>query len=262
MPPILLDDAVADRVHALGLDILEELAIAAAKIQPGATGRRIGTGYALFAGEGSPITQLYGYAHRVPGDVAEIRAFYANRCASYEVCITPFTDPGTLRALLDAGFRPGPFEGELAQWIGDVPEPELRVDEVDGDDRAWLETTMRAWTDDAASPPPDDAPVAIDPLVHIIGATPTRKYVAFVDGRPAATSIMWDRRDGVVLASGASRTIARNRGLQLAMLHKRLRDAGRGRFAIVGAMPGTTSYRNVMRAGFTPLYSTLGFKPT
>lgn len=257
MPPILLDDAVADRVHALGLDVLAELAVATAQFQPGATGRRLGTGYALFAGEGSPITQLYGYAHRVPGDVEEIRAFYATRCPTYEVCVTPFTDASTVRALLDAGFRPGPFEGELAQWVGEVPEPELRVDEVGGDDRAWLETTMRAWTDDAP-----DSDLAIDPLVHAIGVTPARKYVAFVDGRPAATSIMWDRREGVVLASGAVRRDARKRGLQLAMLHKRLRDAGRGRFAIVGAMPGTSSYRNVMRAGFTPLYSTLGFKPT
>src|SRR3954470_8382500 len=148
MPPMLLDDAVADRVHALGLEVLEELARAAAQFQPGATGQRLGTGYALFAGEGSPITQLYGYAHRVPGEIGEVAAFYAKRCPTYEVGITPFTDTGTVRALLDAGFRPGPFEGELAQWVGDVPEPELRVDEVDGDDRAWIETTTFAWTDD------------------------------------------------------------------------------------------------------------------
>ncbi|MEO8553860.1 MAG: hypothetical protein ABI678_27995 [Kofleriaceae bacterium] len=262
MPPILLDDAVADRVHALGVDIFAELAAAAAQFHPGAGGKQLGTGYALFAGEGSPITQLYGYAHRVPGDLAEIREFYAKRCPTYEVAVTPFTHAGLLRELLDAGFRPGAFEGELAQWVGDVPEPELRVEEVDGDDPAWIETTMRAWTEDGASPPRSDLPLQIDPLVHIIGATPTRKYVGFVDGRPAATSLMWDRRDGVVLASGAARTDARGRGLQLAMLHKRLRDAGPGRFAIVGAMPGTVSYRNVMRAGFTPLYSTLGLKPS
>lgn len=256
---IILDDAVADRLHDLQLDILEEIQHAAARFQPGATGKRLGTGYAVFAGEGSPITQLYGYARRSPGDLAEIAAFYANKCETWEVCVTPYTDASLVRALLDKGYRPGAFEGELAQWVGDVPEPEVRVDEVDGDDPAWFDTTLRAWSEDAATH--GEMSLALEPLVHTMGATPSRKYLAFLDGEPAASAMMWDRPLGVVLASGAARITSRGRGLQLAMLHKRLRDAGRGRFAIVGAMPGTSSYRNVMRAGFTPLYSTLGFKP-
>ncbi|HEY0255672.1 MAG TPA: GNAT family N-acetyltransferase [Kofleriaceae bacterium] len=250
---LALDDEIADRVHRLGVEILELLGRAAMSVQPGTTGARIGTGYALFCGEGSPLTQIYGFAHRGADDPENIAAFYKPRCQTWEISITPFTDPQTLHALLDRGYRPGPFEGELAQWVGLVPEPELRVEEVDGHDRAWLETTALAWS--------EDKPEELDPLIHVIAEAPTRKYVAFVDGTPAGTAIMWDRNEGVVLASGATRPAFRKRGVQRAMLQRRLRDAGEGRFAIVGAMPGTSSYRNVVRAGFTPLYSTLCLKP-
>ena len=71
--------------------------------------------------------------------------------------------------------------------------------------------------------------------------------------------VSYGRRVAVAGGSGVYRF--RKRGVQRAMLLRRLRDAGEGRFAIVGAMPGTSSYRNVVRAGFTPLYSTLCLKP-
>jgi len=262
LQPVTLDDATADRVHGLGCAVLEQLAVAAELTQPGAIGARLGTGYGLFAGEGSPITQVYGFAYRTPGDISEIAAFYAGRCQSWEVSITPFTDATTVRAMFDTGYRPGPFEGELALWVGDVAEAaavECRVDEVDGADLAWQQTTAQAWLDDAD--PAGPAMPSLDPLIAIFAASSARKYLGFVDGVPAASAIMWDRPDGVVLASGATRAHARGRGLQLALLRRRLRDAGRGRFALVGAVPGSISYRNAMRAGFTPLYSTLGLRP-
>lgn len=249
-----LDDALADRVHALNIDVFEQLGHAAMANQPGAFGSRIGTGYALFCGEGSPLTQIYGFAHRGADEPEKIDAFFAKRCTTWEVAVTPFTDPPTLRALLDRGYRPGPFEGELAQLVpATVAEPELRVEEVDGDDRTWLETSTLAWTEDKIA--------EIDPLLYILAAAPSRKYIAFVDGQPVGTAIMWDRPLGCVLASGATRPAFRRRGVQRALLARRVRDAGEGRLALVGAMPGTQSYRNVMRMGFVPLYSTLSLRP-
>ena len=259
--PVVLDDATADRVHALNVDVLEQFAAVAARSHPEAIGRRIGTGYALFAGEGSPITQVYGFAYRSPGDIGELAAFYASRCQSWEVSITPFTDAETVAALHAAGYRPGAFEGELAMWIGDVPEPERRVEEVDGSDPAWQETTAQAWLDDA-SPPGQIARPPFDPIIDVFAATSARKYLAFDDGVPAASAIMWDRPQGVALAGGATRKSARGHGLQAALLRRRLRDAGTGRFAFVGATPGAISYRNAMRVGFTPLYSTIAFRPS
>ncbi|HEY6034387.1 MAG TPA: hypothetical protein VIV58_09020, partial [Kofleriaceae bacterium] len=154
----------------------------------------------------------------------------------------------------------GPFEGELAMWTGEVPEPDARIEEVDGHDPAWQQTTAQAWLDDAI-PPGQLARPPFDPLIALLATSSARKYIAFDREVPAATAILWDRPDGVVLAGGATLTRSRGRGLQLALLRRRLRDGGHGRFAIVGAMPGTTSYRNAMRVGFTPLYSTLGLRP-
>ncbi|MFT3695347.1 MAG: hypothetical protein QM831_19595 [Kofleriaceae bacterium] len=248
-----LDDALADRVHALNIAIFELLGAAAMKVQPGSFGAKVGSGYALFAGEGSPLTQVYGFAHRATDEAEKVNAFFAPRCQTWEVCVTPFTDPQTLRVLLDRGYRPGPFEGELAQYVGAVAEPELHVEEVDGLDPTYLATTMAAWDDGNHG--------KIDPLLYILAAAPVRKYLAFVDGKPAGTSILWDHELGCVLASGATAPAFRNRGVQTAMIRRRLRDAGEGRLALVGAMPGTQSYRNIMRTGFIPLYSTLNLKP-
>lgn len=66
---------------------------------------------------------------------------------------------------------------------------------------------------------------------------------------------MTEAGDAVLLADGATRVAYQGRGLQSALIARRLRDAGRGRLAVMGATPGSTSFRNAQRADFTLLYS-------
>lgn len=249
---MILDDALIDRVYRLGIETLRLTAQGVALVREDATFGEVGTGVALFAGVGSPLTQARGFAYRSPGDVQTIEAFFAPRTDDWEVSIDPFTDPGTVRRLLDVGYRPGQFEGTLAQRVESVQaSPSVDVVEVGDDLHAWSETTWRGWMEN------EDGAFAPDDLVRSVSLMPSRRYLAYVDGVPAASASMMEIGDAVVLGGAATRVPFRGRGLQSALLARRLLDAGRGRLAVIGAMPGTQSYRNAQRSGFVPLYSTL-----
>ena len=247
---MILTDEVADRVHRLSVDIVRLTAKGYFKVRDDSAEAELGTGYGLYAGSGSPLTQVVGFAHRAPGDVQEIERFFAPRTENWEITVTPFTDPGSFRELLDLGYRPGQFEGELGQWIGRLPEsPEADIREVSGDLSVFNEVSGRGWRENEG--------VAYEPgeLERAVALLPARRYIAYVDGLPAASSAMFEFNDSVILAGATTRLPFRGRGLQSALLARRLRDAGKGRFALMGAVPGSISHRNAQKAGFTPLYS-------
>lgn len=76
-------------------------------------------------------------------------------------------------------------------------------------------------------------------------------YLARVNGRPAAAATLY-LRDGVgYLADSATNPSFRRRGLQLALLRRRIRDAGCAGADLVfsGAEPLSSSHRNMERVG-------------
>jgi len=76
-------------------------------------------------------------------------------------------------------------------------------------------------------------------------------YVARVNGKPAAAATLY-LQDGVgYLADSATDPVFRGRGLQLAMLQRRMRDADAAGADLVfsGARPFSSSHRNMERAG-------------
>ena len=89
-------------------------------------------------------------------------------------------------------------------------------------------------------------------------------YLAELDGRPVATAAM-RMHEGVALMAGAS-TIpsARGRGAQLALLERRLHDAGENacNLAMMGALPGSISQRNAERHGFRIAYTRIKWRQT
>lgn len=250
---MILTDALADRLAAVHLEGLTRYAEAYAKVRSDTARWELRPGFALYAGEGSPLTQAFGFGHRTAADPAVLDEFFeACGAQSWEVGVTPFTDSATVAALFQKGYRFQGFEGELAMTVESLPdEPEVEIVEVGEDTAAWLEATSRGWdgNEDEAYEPSEIARVAA--LVD------ARRYVAFVDGVPAAASAMTEHGDAVALMGGATRVPYRGRGLQTAMFARRLRDAGRGRLATVGAVPGSSSFRNAQRAGFASLYSTV-----
>jgi GNAT superfamily N-acetyltransferase len=90
----------------------------------------------------------------------------------------------------------------------------------------------------------------------------TECYLALVNGKPAAGATV-AMRDGVAGLFGASTLPAyRSRGLQTALLQKRLASAEAVGcdLAVSLARPGSTSERNIARHGMQTLYTRVKFE--
>jgi ribosomal protein S18 acetylase RimI-like enzyme len=76
-------------------------------------------------------------------------------------------------------------------------------------------------------------------------------YLARVDGKPAAAATLYVKDRVAYLADAATDPSFRGRGLQTALLRRRIRDAGAAGADLVcsGADPFSTSHRNMERAG-------------
>jgi GNAT superfamily N-acetyltransferase len=105
-------------------------------------------------------------------------------------------------------------------------------------------------------------------FANLPGREGWRCYVARVDGEAQACAAMLI--DGGIAEFGIAATLegARGRGCQLALLHRRIRDAAEAGchtlFVETGErVPGrpSTSYRNILRAGFEEAYLRPNWKP-
>ncbi len=90
-----------------------------------------------------------------------------------------------------------------------------------------------------------------------------RGYVAFLDGAPAAKAAMAIREETATLGFASTPARFRGRGLQTALLHRRLADAAElgCRLVISGCDPNTTSERNQQRAGLRVAYTRAIWSP-
>lgn len=130
---MILTEDVIERVHRLSKEALKLTALGYRKVREDTAEAEIGTGYALFAGDGSPLTQIAEFGHRTPGDVRQIEEFFSSKCENWEVSVTPFTDPAVFRDLLDMGYRPAQFEGMLAFGVDGFEESAVEIREMDED---------------------------------------------------------------------------------------------------------------------------------
>lgn len=95
----------------------------------------------------------------------------------------------------------------------------------------------------------------------LAGRPDWRCYLAHVDGEPAASAAMLIDGETAEFGIAATLETARGRGCQLALLHRRIRDAVaagcRTLFVETGERSAdrpSASYRNILRAGFEEAY--------
>lgn len=90
-------------------------------------------------------------------------------------------------------------------------------------------------------------------MIAIEHSTPgLRRYLATVDGRPAAAAAMFTVTGASVLVGAATLTAHRRRGAQSALIHRRLYDASDdSTVVVVTAALRSTSRTNLERLGFT-----------
>lgn len=253
-PCVLLTDQLVDKVHRFHVDVLRQFSKRYATVSPDAAGVEIGSGFACFAGEGSPLTQAYGLGHRdAVADLTELDRFFESRATNWELALTPFTNPAVVRQAMALGYVTGHFENVLVQEAPEVQVEELpgvQIVEASTDLMTWAKVSEAGWADR------DELHDEVSELGRaMMAGSSTRRYLATVDGEPAATAGLGIVGGDYIFAGAATLPKFRGRGLQRVLTQRRLADAGPGAFVQFVALPGSASHRNAQRNGFQPLYS-------
>jgi GNAT superfamily N-acetyltransferase len=241
------------------------LAASMARLDPGSRAAVLETpaGVAIFAGSGSPLTQVLAAGLSGPVSPADLERLEAHLTmgktgpAQFELC--PFADP-TLPALLaERSYRV--HEWQLA-WTRLVPRdpmapppPGLEVRRVrPGEEDAQVRTVLSAFLE--SEEVPEDAIAMLRPGAFAEGH---ELYLALVDGQPVGGATL-SFADGVALVNGSGvRPAFRGRGVQGALIRARL-DRARELscdVACSSTLPGTPSRRNMERHGFHVAYPKL-----
>jgi hypothetical protein len=224
----------------------------------------IGSGTAVWAGLGSPISEARGVGLPGPVEDAEIDqliSVYHSRGAQAKVFVCPLADASLFTALGARGFRLEGFESTLALDLGTRQGAEdhaalgnitVRPAEPQEAD-LYADVVFRQFL------PPDDP---IDPLMRALcvgafraqGAHP---MFAEIEGTPVGGGMLVVSGTICLLAGAATRPEFRKRGVHGALARARL-DLARSldcRWAAWSALPGSTSQRNAERHGFQLAYT-------
>jgi GNAT superfamily N-acetyltransferase len=244
------------------------VARATARMDPGsgASALEVAGGLAIFAGEGSPLTQGLAMGLGGPVSGAELDAMERHLTprgrGSKQLEIAPFVDPSLTALLADRRYRVHEWQltwvrplAEPAPAPAAPPEPRLTVRRVRPDEEdAFFHAVMAGFLESEDVPP--DAMAIMRPTARADGF---ELYAAFL-GDEAIGGGTLAIHGGVALLAGAGvRPAFRRCGAQGALLRARLeraRDAG-CTVACAGTLPGTASRRNMERHGFTVAYPKL-----
>ena len=224
----------------------------------------IGSGYAVFAGVDSPLTQCFGLGFN--GEVAEdqvlaLESFYHLRGASINVEVSHLADMSLTHLLMDRRYRISEYSNVLVRRIEGVEPSTLtskaetrRIREEEIDDFAGV--ISRGFIETG------DVPQSFIELFRVFFRQKNcALFGSFVDGVPAGGGAVFTQGD-VATFGGASTVVEfRNRGIQTDLLRCRLDYAvSRGcKWAMVTTLPGSVSQRNVEKRGFQVAYARTKF---
>jgi len=188
--------------------------------------------------------------------LAEIDLFFSDVGVDYGVTVTPDAEPAELTAWLESrGFSRGYAWTKFQRGVEPAEEPttELDVERVDADlGDVFAEVFQRAY----------GTPELLRPRLEQIAAeTGWHCFVAFAGGAPAATGAVFVIGDVGWLGMAGTLPEFRRRGAQTALLTARIDAAREAGCSVVVTETGepaedrpSSSYRNIVRAGFEPLY--------
>lgn len=252
---MLLTQSLIERLHHFQIDSMARSIDYLQAVEPSAKGKAFGSGFATFAGDGSPLTKVSGLGHNGSEfDLSEIDAFFEGLTQNWELIVTPFTGKELLKQSSILGYVPDHFETVLGQIAKpnsfEVPSY-MTIEEVQDDLTEWMLVTDSGWMESDVLP---DEPSVVG---KIMAAWPARRYLGRIDGEPAATACLCENNGIYLFAGACTRPQFRGRGLQTALTQHRMKAAGDGALVLVSALPGSQSHRNLQRIGFQPIYSEL-----
>lgn len=271
---IFVSTALAARIEETECALLSAAVDAVAEIHPerGARALPLSGGVATYSGPGSPLNKVAGLGfHGVP-DAAEleaVEAFFRERECPVQVELSTLADPDVGPLLTGRGYRLVGFENVLGRDLapggdpGDTPpRPDVEIVPGDGERFAeWLDTVVTGFLHPDGDGVPAHESFPRQVLEEVMGdmarAQGVSRYLAVRGGSPAGGASMRLHTEVAQLNGASTLPAHRRRGVQTALLSRRLQDARRAgcEVAVVTTQPGSTSQKNAQRNGFELLYT-------
>lgn len=269
MRDLFLNLELARRIETAEAQAAVECAEALERFRPGSSAavRRIAGGFAVYCGAGSPVTQAVGMG--LDGAVSDeefdrLEEFYRSRGEAVRVETAPLADPSFIEQFGQRGYRVSEFSNVMARQVASADQealelpPGVTVEKASKDQiETWVETVAQGFA--------EHFPVSgelLEVMKMFALAPKTECYLARVDGKIAGGGTL-TIHDGVAGLFGASTLpVARRRGVQTALLQRRLARAAQAGsdLAVSLAQPGSSSQRNIARQNFRVLYTRVKFE--
>lgn len=268
---VFLDAAAARRMEAAEEYGALRYAQAMRPFHPdwGIEWEEFGGGHLVFVAKNAIVGRAHGLGFNgpmTPEDIAHVERFYFERESDAQVDVCPYADPALFQSLNQRGFQVEEFNQTLALWLTRAELPptpdqpaqvapegiEIRPLTL-GDAGPWSALLARVFFGEEQASQFEG--------VFQPWATPHHplSLAAFSDGRmvAAAGGLIVPEYRMAAFFGAATLPEFRRRGIQQAFMRRRLqitRQAGCD-LAVTLTMPGTTSQRNVERAGFRTAYT-------
>jgi GNAT superfamily N-acetyltransferase len=271
MTAMLLDLALARRIELAEAQAAVDCADALKQLRPesGAAVEPVAGGFAVYCGANSPVTQAVALG--LDGSVGDeeferLEEFYRSRREPVRVETCPLADNTLIEQFGRRGYRVTEFTNVMALPLGNSDLPKTWPEPPTGVviDKIGKEQ-IDLWTLTVSQGFSENFPVAQE-ILEVMGAFARGQnvecYLSRVDGALAGGATL-TIHDGVAGLFGASTLPAsRKRGVQTALLQTRLaRAAAAGcELAACLAQPGSISQRNIVRQGFSVLYTRVKFE--
>jgi GNAT superfamily N-acetyltransferase len=219
-------------------------------------------GWAVYFGVGSPVTQALAIGMNGPVSEQEldrVEGFFHSRNSPAIIDLCTLADENLIASILKRGYLVQEITAVLARHL-DAAElftapagVEIRA-VPSAEMTEWARLVMEGFTGNADVP---------DEMSAMMSAThPTRSaFFFFHDGKAFGGAAM-ETHDGLATLYGdATIEAGRGRGLQVASIQHRLREAARMGCDLASAsvVPGGISHRNYERCGFQLVYTRIMF---
>lgn len=230
----------------------------------------ISGGVGIFAGPRSPMNKLIGLGFDTtldPVALTEIEDRWHERGEPVRIELSTLTDPSIGGELSDRGYRLRGFENVLAMRVDTLSDspgvPGVATELIDSsdDEKVWFDIAVDSFANMDGTGSVADEQMPREELAKALGevlsGAPYGRYLAHIDGQPVGEAALHFDDQLALLAGSGTLPAFRGRGVQKALVQRRLRDARDAgcEFAVVVTAPGTRSQENVMRRGFELVYS-------